>query len=234
MSKTPTTYGLPKKREKVIEALKLAYTNQNLEDHEYERRLNEATNAKSIEELKLVIFDFPADIRASIFPEVTTDSSQQPVNSTLPVHMPKMQVILGKDSRNLPELSNALPKISAILSEQKLDFRLSQVPETPINIRVESVLSSTVIDLRNENLRNKQINVHISGALGDIKIMLPRGATIYKNIQLLGSEYKIQDKQRSWIQRLTGTNKKNDNTEDIQLTVNILGTFWLGNIKVIY
>ncbi len=234
MPKEPTTYGLPNKREKVIEALKLAYTHQNLEDHEYERRLHEATNAQSIEALKLVVFDFPADIRASIFPETntTTDTSTSTLSPTLASS--KMQVIMGNDSRNPAELSNALPKISAILSSQTLDFRLSQVSETPIYIRVESILSSTVIDLRNENLKNKQINIQINGALGDVKIMLPRGAKIQRNIQMLGSEYKVQDKQRSWIKRLTGSNKKEENNEDIQLTVNILGVFWLGNVKIIY
>jgi len=234
MSETPTTYGLPKKREEVIEALKLAYTNQNLDDQEYERRLNETMSAKSIEDLMLVLFDFPAEIRYRIFPR----DNSTPTSSSSPTYLPaltdnKLQVIMGNDARNMPTLSNSLSKISAILSSQKLDFRLSQVPETPINIHIESILSSTLIDLRNENLEGKHININVSGALGEIKIMLPRGATIQRNIQLVSGEFKVQDKQRSWIKRLTGMGSK-ETQDEIQLTVHINGRFWLGNIKVIY
>ncbi|MDX2305115.1 MAG: LiaF-related protein [Microscillaceae bacterium] len=234
MSQTPTTYGLPKKREEVIEELKLAYSNQNLEDQEYERRLNEAMTAKSIEDLMLVIFDFPAEIKYRIFPKDYSLPASQMESMNLPMSAsPKTQVILGNESRNMPEFSNALSKISSILSTQKLDFRLSLVPETPINIHIECILSSTVIDLRNENLAGKHINIHVSGALGEIKIMLPRGVSIQRNIQVVAGEFKIQDKQRSWIKRLTGIGSKETQNE-IQLTVNLQGIFWLGNIRVIY
>lgn len=233
MSQKPTTYGLPNKRTEVIEELKIAYTNQNLDDQEYERRLDEANNAKSIEDLKLVLFDFPATIKHKIFPE----SKTLPVNQSGGVNFPvlpgnKLQVIMGNDSRNMPEFSNALPKISAILSNQKLDFRLSKVPETPINIRVECILSNSQIDLRNELLEGKIINIHINGGLGEVKILLPRGATINRGVQMIAGELKIQDKQRSWINRLTGRNKEPQ--PEIQLTVNITGIFFLGEIKVIY
>jgi hypothetical protein len=63
--------------------------------------------------------------------------------------------------------------------------------------------------------------------------MLPRGATIQRNIQLVAGEFKVQDKQRSWIKRLTGMGSK-ETQDEIQLTVHINGRFWLGNIKVIY
>ena len=234
MTQTPTTYGLPKKREEVIEELKLAYSNQNLDDQEYERRLNEASAAKSIEDLKLVIFDFPAEIKFRVFPKDNTLPLNQTSNFNMPaLSKPKIQVVMGNESRVMPEFSNSISKISAILSSQKLDFRLSQIPHTPINIHIESILSNTLIDLRNENLDGKQINIHVTGALGDIKIMLPRGASINRSIQMIAGECKIQDKQRSWIKRLTGIGS-NEPQAEIQLTVNITGTFWFGNIKVIY
>ena len=234
MSQKPTTYGLPKKRTEVIELLKEAYTNQNLDDQEYERRLDEANNAKSIEDLKLVLFDFPAHIKSKIFPqEAQNFPINQPSGSFLP-SLPnnKLQVIMGSESKNMPEFSNALPKISAILSSQRLDFRLSKVPETPINIQVECILSGTQIDLRNDLLDGKVINIHINGGLGEVKILLPRGATINRSIQLIAGELKILDKQRSWINRLTGKSK--EQLPEIQLTVNITGIFFLGEIKIIY
>jgi hypothetical protein len=232
MNQTLTTYGLPKKREEVVEALKSAYSSQNLEDKEYEHRLNEAMSAKSIEELMLVIFDFPSEIKFKIFPKNDAVSSHQTHQPTLTTGA-KIQVIMGNENKQLAELSNQLPKISAIMSNQKLDFRLSQVPESTINIQIECILSSTEIDLRNQNLDGRHINIHINGALGNVKILLPRGVVIQRNIQLVAGEFKIQDKQRSWIKRLTGMGSKETQNE-IQLTVNITGNFWLGNIKVIY
>lgn len=237
MDHPPTTYGLPKKREEVIEVLKEAYANENLEEQEFEKRLDEAVKAESVEALKLVLFDFPAEIKNKIFVResnvpTTQTHAQVPVPAAV---SPVIKVIMGNDTRTIPEFSNAISKVSAFMSNQKLDFRVSQVPETPVDLYVECFMSNTWLDLRNENLANKQINLHISGALGNIKIMLPRGASIQKNMQLVAGEYKVQDKQTSWIKRLTGKAKREQTPDDnIQLTVNILGSFWFGNVKVIY
>ncbi len=63
-----TTYGLPAKREEVIDTLNTAFAEQNLDDEEYENRVKEALNAKCIEELELVVFDFPREIKDKLFP----------------------------------------------------------------------------------------------------------------------------------------------------------------------
>lgn len=236
----PTTYGLPKKKNEVIEILNEAYANQNLEDQEYERRLDEATNAKSIEDLQLVIFDFPAAVRNKIFPK-TPASSQRPSTpdpswpSTLVPSKTDIstQTILGNDNLNMPVLSSSLSKISAILSNQKLDFRLAEIPATPINIRVDSYLSSTILDLRNEQLDGKVINIDVECFLGEVKILLPRGAQIQRNVSVLLSDFKVQDKQRSWIRRLTGIGAS-DPQPEISLTVNVTGTVLLGGLKLVY
>ncbi|OJJ13886.1 hypothetical protein BKI52_45240 [marine bacterium AO1-C] len=234
MSQTPTTYGLPKKRDEVIEALKEAYANENLEEQEFEKRLDEAMKAASNEALQVVLFDFPAEIRNRIFPQnETLPSSTQGQNLPATAQVNKVKVIMGNDNRIMPEFSNAISRVSAFMSNQKLDFRVSKVPETPISLHIENFMSNTDIDLRNELLDGKKVNLHISGALGNIKIFLPRGVTIHRNVQMMGGSFNIQDKQRSWIKRLTGKSNK-PVPADIQLEVNILGSFWLGNIKVIY
>ncbi len=240
----PTTYGLPKKKNEVIEVLQEAYANQNLEDQEYERRLDEATNAKSIEDLQLVIFDFPASIRAKVFPKPPQTLETNPLpakpadSSWLSDIVPSStdtstHTILGNENKALPVLSSSLSRISAILSNQKLDFRLAQVPETPVNIRIDSYLSGTVLDLRNEELDGKHINIDADCFMGEVKILLPRGAQIQRNVTNILGEVKIQDKQRSWIKRLTGFGSSEPPTE-IRLTVNITGTVVLGGIRVVY
>lgn len=231
----PTTYGLPNKREEVIKQLNLAYSEQNLEEEEFESRLKEAINAKSIEELKLVIFDFPIAIQESIFPKASTlpAKSQPPSYPAVPSHRNKIQTILGEDARTLPNLQQNMPKFSTILGDQKLDFRLSQILDDTIYLRFESILGNTTVDLRNEALEGKVLNIHITGSLGDIKILLPRGANIQKNIQSVMGDFKIQDKNRSWIKRITGLGKQQE-PESIRFTVNVTGTYWLGNIKFVY
>ena len=57
MSKS--TFGLPKKREQVINLLQQAYIEQNLEEDDYEQRLTKAMAADSLETLQEVIADFP-------------------------------------------------------------------------------------------------------------------------------------------------------------------------------
>jgi len=232
--KQPTTYGLPNKKEKVIEQLNLAYSEQNLEEEEFERRLKEAVNAQSIEELKLVIFDFPISIKESIFPENKVVPTQNP-SPTLPTTIPqnKIQTILGEDKRNIPLLSQRMPKFSTIMGEQKLDFRLSQIAGDTIYLHFEAILSSVKIDLRNEYLGGKTLNIHVTGSFGEVRILLPRGGNIQKNIQSVAGSVSIQDKNRSWIRRFTGLGKSS-NQELETFTVNLTGIYWFGEVKLIY
>lgn len=55
-----TAYGLPKKREEVANILQAAYSEGNLDEAEYERRLEEVYAAESIEELKKNAFRLSA------------------------------------------------------------------------------------------------------------------------------------------------------------------------------
>ncbi len=232
MDTSQTTYGLPNKKEEVIEALKEAYANQNLEEDEYEKRLHEATNAKSIEALELVLFDFPNAIRQKIFPSKIRETFlvQPPAEQT---SMVKAQVIMSEDERQIAQLGNHLPRFSAILSSQKIDFRLSKILDEHTVLRVESILSSTLLDLRNENLDGKIIDIYVSGILGDIKILLPKGGIIEREIDVIGGNYKVQNKGKSWIQRLRGKSTQEE-APSIQFKVRIRGKFWLGNVMVSY
>ncbi|WP_375563023.1 LiaF domain-containing protein [Bernardetia sp. OM2101] len=72
-----TTYGLPAKREELIDVLNTAFAEQNLDDEEYENRVKEALNAKYIEELEVIIFDFPKEIKNKLFPNSSKNVSQQ-------------------------------------------------------------------------------------------------------------------------------------------------------------
>jgi hypothetical protein len=62
--------------------------------------------------------------------------------------------------------------------------------------------------------------------------MLPRGAEIDPRVTLIGGELKIRDKQRGWLRRMIGQTEPT--TEPINCMVTITGSFWLGQIMVIY
>ena len=57
----PTAYGVPKLRRQVLERLADAYADDNLELAEYERRVHDAEQATTIDELEALVADFPGN-----------------------------------------------------------------------------------------------------------------------------------------------------------------------------
>lgn len=230
-----TVYGLPKKREEVIEELKTAFTNQNLDDAEYENRLNEALSAKSMEELEAVVFDFPAEIKNKLF---TKDNAIQGVKPSESANLPLVstndtyRAIMGEDKRQIAQLGESTVNFFALMSSQTVDFRRCQLQGNRFKLHVECLLSNTVIDLRNEDLAGKHIEIWIGGGLGDIKILIPKGGAIQREAQLFGGSFTTKDKRKSWLNKLTGN--KEEETPQIQFTLTLHGTYWLGNVNIVY
>ncbi len=52
-------FGVPKTRERVLEALSAAYIDQQLETDEYEKRIELAYQARTLDELEQTVYDFP-------------------------------------------------------------------------------------------------------------------------------------------------------------------------------
>jgi predicted membrane protein len=231
-----TVYGLPKKREEVIEELQTAFANQNLDDIEYENRLNEAMSAKSIEDLELVVFDFPHEIRNRLFPKeaiqevkpTNTSANMPSVSSSDEVY----KVIMGEDKRQIRTVGNHTVNFFSLMGSQNIDFRKTQIQGNYIKIHVECLLGNTVIDLRNENLEGKHLDIWIGGGMGEIKILVPRGGDIQREAQMFGGSFKTKDKRKSWLNKLTG-NQQNE-TPPISFTLVLHGNYWLGNVEVVY
>ncbi len=231
-----TIYGLPKKREEVIEELQTAFTNQNLDDTEYENRLNEALAAKSIEELEMTVFDFPAEIKNKLFPQ--NSAIQEVKSSGLANHLPSEQgtdvyrAIMNEDKRQISQLGALTMNFLAVMSSQTIDFRKSQLEGNRFKLHVECLLGKTVIDLRNEDLAGKHIDIWVGGGLGEIKILLPMGGSIQQEAQFFGGNFTMKDKRKSWLRKLTGN--KPAETPQIQFSLTLHGTYWLGNVDVVY
>ncbi|WP_027000941.1 LiaF domain-containing protein [Eisenibacter elegans] len=236
-----TTYGLPKKREEVIEVLQQAFNNQNLEEEEYERRLKEANSARSVEDLTLVVFDFPHDIRRKLFPE---SPLARTANTPTEAHLPQViapqedtaLTVMVTDTRQFAVLNEGPMRFTAIMATQKLDFRQAEVIDQDIHILVRCWLSTTVIDLRNEALDGRTLHINIHGALGEVKVMLPPGITVNRAVNVIGGDYTLKDHRRSWMYRVSDILQLNATPppQPAQLTVNITGRYWFGSVRLVY
>ncbi|TAH20149.1 MAG: DUF1707 and DUF2154 domain-containing protein [Cytophagales bacterium] len=227
-----TVYGLPKKREEVITVLQDAFSNQNLDDAEYESRLNEALAAKSIEDLEMTVFDFPAKIKNQLFPKDATT-----VQATQSSHLPSVRsndnyrVVFGQDRRQISQIGAEAINFLSVMSSQIVDFRKSQLQGNQFKIYVECLLGKTVIDLRNEDLSGKEIDIWIGGGLGEIEILVPQGGNIRQEAQFFGGNFTTKDKRKSWLNRLMG--KQHTEKQSIAFTLTLRGNYWLGNVSVI-
>jgi hypothetical protein len=232
-----TTYGLPKKREELIQELQDAFTNQNLDETEYENRLREALHASSMEELEVIVSDFPAEIRQRLFPTqlaVPVGGLPGAPASQLPA-MPMTdtrRALLGEDKCQVALLGGQTQSFLSIMGSQVADFRQSQIEGQVIKINAECLLGETKLDLRNENLAGKDIHIWVGGGLGAIKVLVPPGGTIQNQAQLFGGSFKIKDKRKNWINRLTGNTGQE--VPPLAFTLTIHGTYWLGEIEVAY
>ncbi|WP_250631401.1 DUF1707 SHOCT-like domain-containing protein [Rhodoflexus caldus] len=235
---TKTIYGLPKKMEEVIQALQTAFAEQNLDEREYERRLQEAMKAECIEDLEPVLSDFPKAIRHKIFPPaqqqpqfVQETPYDYPANSS---QMPNgmLQTIFNNDKQEIAVLDERPVKCTALFGTQKIDFRTAQVVGNQFRIHIESYFSETTIDLRNEAIAGKHLDIVITGGLSAVKILLPPVPTIQRAVQLVLSEFQVKDKRRSWLDRLTG--KPAPLSNESPCIVQVRGNFFLGEIQVQY
>jgi hypothetical protein len=232
-----TTYGLPKKREELLVELQTAFANQNLDEAEYEIRLKEALNATCIEELEVIVFDFPAEIKSRLFPAAPVMPAKT-VPGSVPGHLPAQplggtqRTILSEDKCQVALLNEQPQHFLAILATQVVDFRQSVVQGSQARLDVECFLGETTLDLRNEQLANQDVHIWVGGGLGAIKILVPPGGNIRRAVQLFGSSFNIKDKRKSWLSRLTG--RSNQEAPAFAFNLTIHGTYWLGEIQVVY
>lgn len=233
-----TTFGLPKRREEVINMLQEAYADRNLEDDDYEQRLHTAMNAQSVEELQEVIHDFPnvTPLKKEKRPRSSPDSSYK-----TPAHYLEL---LRSKAKNFPAIftsqnlkidsSISYPmKITTVFGNQKVDFSHAVVEGDQLVLQVESVLGETVIDLRGEGFRDKNIYLLLHNLLGEVRIILPKGVRIDNQLAPILGE--IQHGKRSMsniFARLSGRAPKV--TVNIPFNITLRGNCVLGTVRIVH
>ncbi|MCC5945763.1 MAG: DUF1707 and DUF2154 domain-containing protein [Bernardetiaceae bacterium] len=238
MSKT--VYGLPKKREEVLEALQTAYSSENLDIQAYEQRLQEAMEAESVEDLALVIYDFPTEIKHAIFLPLEEKENLYAVQNSESIRevaqispIKQKRTILSTEKLKIQNLAET-SSFYALLSTQKINIRECRLPNAKTwHIHVNNLLSTVVLDLRNEALDGKHIIIHVEGALGNINILLPCEGVINKEAEMIAGTYTIKDKKMRWINYFSAKDSNKERSFQ-NFTLTIKGRYWLGDIKISY
>lgn len=168
-NKKPVVFGLPKMREKVLDMLGNAYSNNDLDIEEYERRLPLAHNAQSLDELEEVIYDFP-EVK-TLFPSVPKSSifPTSRTNSNLATH--------GKESSFVNIIGN----------KQISSFDISEP-----NIELISGIGENMIDLRDIGSKFTHISIKNYSMIGTLLIRLPANAQLKNNMTTVIGSFQQQ------------------------------------------
>jgi hypothetical protein len=121
-------------REKVIDRLKAAFANDQLEEKDFEKRVEIATSTRDRKELQMLIDDLPADIEVSI--KKTADSISIPINEgEVKESSTYIAVFSGVEKKGAwrPAWNN---KVIAVMGGVDLDFTRAEMPPgiTELNI----------------------------------------------------------------------------------------------------
>jgi len=227
-----TSYGLPALREKVLEVLKDAFLNNHIEEQEYESRLKQALHAQYVEDLRLVLYDFPKNIKEELFEEATPKNS--PIASNPHPLVPTETVfrsILSGDDREVAHIGTSI-SFSAILGEQKVNLRKSSFSASQIHLDASSYLGSVILDLRNEQLEGKHFDIYIDNILGSIKILIPAACRINNQLTSVMGEFVVKNKKKSWFQSLF--KQTEELTLEANFSINIYGKCILGEVTIEY
>ena len=222
--KLPTTFGLPKLREQVIDMLEKAFVNNDLDSDDYEKRLVMAHGAQSVEELKIVIHDFPQ--KHQIFP--TSNQQRSPRTSSRSNQLPApVQGFI-----QTLESADAFTLIG--------DCHIAGIEVNKPNVKIVRGIGNSVIDLRDVGHKFGNIRVESYGLIGDIKVLVPANAKVKRKIFLLLGEktQRIRSRAQSFFDRIFGSNTKTpfnfSNNTSPEINVEISGFNLIGNLVVEY
>lgn len=245
-----TTFGLPKKREQVINMLQQAYIDQNLEDDEYENRLKQAMDANSVEDLQLVIHDFPNNpqLLESKRPKIGQNSGttttfggsrgealqQKIVHAFSRGDNTRSVAVLGSKTLDIAQEINSPLRASTYFGEHRINLQNASVKGDSLVISLETGFGSTVIDLRGIAFAHKHIQLDLMVIFGEVSILLPKGAQVNNKITpMLGEVNHKYQKVKKWIQKLIGSPKAIEK-KPIPYTITLYGTCVLGEVALVH
>ena len=210
-SSRKNTFGVPKLREKILDALSKAYVNSLLDTEEYENRVESAHKSRTVEDLAELIHDFPDrhEIVAPFLPKAPHQRSAEYLSSTKTGSFPKMPKPTGERKlKGLTLLGNKY-----LLARDCVDqpgFAFTAIGDLIMDLR--DIQPGQIVDM-----------THIS-LIGDLKILLPEGVKVEQNYLVLIGEFK-----RKFLRR-----QKAESVEPEQAYLRITGIKLIGDLRIEY
>lgn len=178
------SYGVPARRSRILELLSDAYARDDLDEPEFERRVERAHSARTIEELDQLVADFPEEI----------------VNAS-PSRGPKNLAPLSRE-----EVNREVDRLDDVPAPTRMsvigDNRVELYPEDDRVVRCVSIIGDSRIDLRNLAGESGVVLVKVAAAIGDTCVVVPRGTPV--DIRLVGliGEHKRSRRNEGFMRRL--------------------------------
>lgn len=232
----PTVFGLSKKREQVITLLGDAFVANDLDLAEYERRLEIAQKAGSVEALENAIYDFPQ--YRTIFPKASQDQStsyreqvpyqgqRNPVEQPVYTEPPAKHMVGALESVDFMTLIG--------------NTSIAAIDIVDPSVKTITVIGDSVIDLRGVAEKFKQVRLECYGLIGNLKIKVPQNTAISNRIIVILGEKRKRVKGQSMINRWMGMGKSAPELEEVMipdtsvLQVELVGFTLIGDVTVEY
>lgn len=226
----PVVFGLPKHREKVIDAISEAFANNDLDIEEYERRLELAHDAKSIQDLRQAVYDFP-QVETLVPSPVKNNTSQQQnrtnpfAPSTRPDYSPSPAETFRRSFEELDFIS--------LIGDRKINSTDVVKP----NLKIVTGIGDTIVDLREVSYTHSFVRIEYFCAIGNLKIRVPHNAQVNKKMFVLIGDSKRRQIGKSFIKKFLGINKNkplNYDPNQPVLQVEISGLKLIGDLTIEY
>jgi hypothetical protein len=218
-------FGVPARRKDIIALLTEAYVRNDLEQGEFERRLDLAEKARTIEELDEVIADFPSDVKERYSSESPTAGAS------------------GVPAKDIEKQIEALDGMAAPSRFVFLgDLRATVLPTEPRVLRAVSIIGDIRVDLRALSGVPGIFLLKVESLIGDLKITLPRGTQVQTRLFNLIGDQSRRRNQGGFLMRLASqvAARFGVMSEPIEgpvrspgPTVVVMGHMLVGDIKIV-
>lgn len=167
-------YGVPKIRKKVIDMLNSAFSTGDLELEEYERRIELAEKAKTINQLEEIIKDFPEELNKSINSSDIADKKDV------------VFTIIGDREVSVEDNSNKINAIT-VIGDLSLDFTDTKFNQKVLKTKVFSFMGDTIIKIP----KDMKVKRKFFTLIGDIKYKKAKNTQDKYNKILIINGFKL-------------------------------------------
>jgi hypothetical protein len=172
------TYGVPARRARIIELLKAAYARDDLDQAEFELRVERAEGARTIEELDRLVEDFPAHLKESTASPAPQRRETQLTADTLKDELMRLDGLSAPTTFNL-------------IGDKHVLIR----PEDPRVVRTVSVIGDCSVDLRALAGASGAVSVKVASLIGDTRIVVTHGTTVdFRLFSVIGDQKRVSQK----------------------------------------